>query len=118
MPVIPKVFLDANVVIQAGKPPGGPLIRRICDLVQSARIKVLTTDLTIIEVAKKHAPNDFTPITDLCRRHVRQLVYEHLDVKIPEKSRDDLHDGNPTDIKAFNFEGEDFLSVSITRDDY
>ncbi len=91
MPVIPKVFLDANVVIQAGKPPGGPLIRRICDLVQAARIKVLTTDLTIMEVAKKHASNDFTPIAELSRRHVRQLVDEHLGVKIPEKSRDDLH---------------------------
>ena len=27
-----KIFLDANVVIRAGKPPGGPLIKRVADL--------------------------------------------------------------------------------------
>lgn len=42
---IPKVFLDANVVIGAGKPPGGPEIARIVDLVEAGLISVLTTDL-------------------------------------------------------------------------
>jgi hypothetical protein len=49
-----KVFFDANVVIQAGKPPGGPLFQRIVDLVDAGFIDVLTTDLTKTEVVKKH----------------------------------------------------------------
>jgi hypothetical protein len=50
-----KVFLDANVIIRAGKPPGGPLMSRVEDLVKGSFITLLTTDLTKIEVAKKHA---------------------------------------------------------------
>lgn len=53
-----KVFLDANVVIRAGKPPGGPLIARVIDLVRAGFITILTTDLTKTEVAKRHAGND------------------------------------------------------------
>ena len=37
---------DANVVIRASKPPGGPLIPRVADLVDAGYIKVVTTDLT------------------------------------------------------------------------
>jgi len=41
-----KLFLDANVVIRAGRPPGGPLIPRVADLVDPGYVKVVTTDLT------------------------------------------------------------------------
>src|SRR5207249_582617 len=54
-----KVFLDANVVIGAGKPPGGPELSRVIDLVEAELVTVLTTDLTITEVVKKHVQNDF-----------------------------------------------------------
>jgi hypothetical protein len=30
----PMVFLDANVLISAGKPPGGPEVTRVRDLVE------------------------------------------------------------------------------------
>jgi hypothetical protein len=50
-----NVSLDANVVIRAGKPPGEPLIPRIADLANAGYVKVVTTDLTKIEIAKKHA---------------------------------------------------------------
>lgn len=65
-----RVFLDANVVIRAGKPPGGPLIPRVADLVDAGYIKVVTTDLTKIEIAKNHGANDFEVIGDLTRRRV------------------------------------------------
>lgn len=43
--VKPKVLLDANVVIAAGKPPGGLELARVIDLVDADLITVLTTDL-------------------------------------------------------------------------
>lgn len=49
---VPSVFLDANIVIRAGKPPGGPEIDRVGDLVDAGLVKILTTDLTVTEVAK------------------------------------------------------------------
>ena len=48
-------FLDANVVIRVGKPPGAPLMPRVADLVEAGLVRVVTTDLTKAEVAKKHA---------------------------------------------------------------
>lgn len=80
----PKVFLDANVLIGAGKPPGGPEISRVRDLVDAGLISVLTTDLTIVEVAKHHAKNDLDILTNVTARHFRKLVDQHLSVKLPD----------------------------------
>jgi PIN domain len=86
-----KIFLDANVVIRAGKPPGGPLIPRVADLVDVGYVKVVTTDLTRMEIAKKHAGNDFEVLGELTKRRVRDLANEILGVKLPELSPADLH---------------------------
>ena len=85
------IFLDANVVIRAGKPPGGPLIPRVADLVDVGYVKVVTTDLTRMEIAKKHAGNDFEVLGELTKRRVRDLANEILGVKLPELSPADLH---------------------------
>lgn len=87
-----KVFLDANVVIEAGKPPGGPLLHRILDLVTAELVSVLTTDLTIAEVARKHADNEFQIIKDIGRPHFRELVKEHVGIKLPAVDKAALKD--------------------------
>lgn len=79
----PKVFLDANVVIAAGKPPGGPIFARVGDLVSAGLITVLTSDLTVTEVAKKHADNDYEVISEVGRSHFRKMVEEVLGAKLP-----------------------------------
>lgn len=86
-----NVFLDANVLIRAGKPPGGPLVSRIIDLTDAGYIKVITTDLTKIEVAKKHANNEFDDAVVLTKSRVRRLASDLLGVSIPETSSGDLH---------------------------
>jgi len=86
-----KIFLDANIVIRAGKPPGGPLIPRVADLVDAGYVEVVTTDLTKMEIAKKHADNDFEVMGDLTKRRFRDLADEILGVKLPEISPADLH---------------------------
>jgi hypothetical protein len=86
-----KIFLDVNVVIRAGKPPGGPLMPRVADLVDAGYVKVVTTDLTKMEIAKKHAGNDFETIGDLTKRRVRELAAEMLGVELPAISPADLH---------------------------
>ena len=80
---IPKVFLDANVLIAAGKPPGGPELIRVIDLVEAELISILATDLTVAEVAKKHVENDYNVIKDLGRPHFRSLVETVVGVKLP-----------------------------------
>lgn len=83
-PPTPKVFLDANIVISAGKPPGGPTLARVADLVEADLITVLTTDLTVTEVAKKHAANDFDVIKEVGRAHFRKIVEQVVGAKLPE----------------------------------
>lgn len=88
----PKVFLDANIVIGAGKPPGGPEIARVIDLVEAGLISVLTTDLTITEVAKKHAQNDFDAIKEITHPHFRQIVEGATGVVLPAIKRPALRE--------------------------
>jgi hypothetical protein len=54
-------------------------------------VKVVTTDLTKMEIAKKHAGNDFEVMGDLTRRRFRDLADDILGVKLPEISPADLH---------------------------
>lgn len=86
----PLVFIDANLIIQGGKPPGGPLIARVMDLAKADLIQVLTTDLSIDEVAKKHAENDYEVIREIGRPHFRKLVEEVVGVKLPAKTKAEL----------------------------
>ena len=85
-----KVFLDANILIKAGKPPGGPTLVRLKDLVNAGFITVLTTDLTCSEVAKKHADNDYDVIKEVGRPHFRNIVKAVLGTKLPETSKTEL----------------------------
>lgn len=86
----PKVFLDANIVISAGKPPGGPEIARVTDLVEAGLVTVLTTDLTITEVAKKHTKNDFDAIRDISQPHFRKILEGATGVSLPALTRSQL----------------------------
>lgn len=85
-----KIFLDANIVIGAGRPPGGPEMARVIDLVEAGFVGVLTTDLTITEVAKKHAQNDFDLAKGICLPHVRAVVAAATGVALPEMKKGQL----------------------------
>ncbi|MFI4934730.1 MAG: PIN domain-containing protein [Caulobacterales bacterium] len=85
-----KVFLDANILIGAGKPPGGPEIVRVIDLVDAGLVTVLTTDLTITEVAKKHVQNDFDAIKEISQPHFRKIVEGATGVVLPDLKRPQL----------------------------
>ena len=80
----PKIFLDANILIAAGKPPGGPELGRVADLAEAGLVTVLTTDLTITEVVKKHVESEFDAIKEICRPHFRRIVKGVTGASLPE----------------------------------
>jgi len=86
----PQVFLDANIVIRAGKPPGGPEIERVGDLVDAGLIRVLATDLTIAEISRKHSANDFDVIKEVGRSHFRRIVEDTLGAKLPTVTKSEI----------------------------
>ena len=77
-----KVFLDANVLIQEGK-EGSPIIERLVDLVDAGLASILTTDLTMTEVAKKQAENDLNVVKDFARPHFRAILKDVLGKTLP-----------------------------------
>ena len=96
----PKIFLDANIIISAGKPPGGPELARVVDLVEAGLVTVVTTDLTISEVAKKHTTNDFELIKDIGQPHFRKVVEAATGVRLPEIKRAELKQKLSTNYEA------------------
>nr|WP_152535786.1 hypothetical protein [Bradyrhizobium sp. Ai1a-2] len=62
----------------------------LADLVTSGFIKVLTTDLTKIEVAKHHANRDLEEIAGLGRDRFRKLVQQTVGVALPNISPEEL----------------------------
>ncbi|POS07330.1 hypothetical protein C3Y08_15430 [Burkholderia gladioli] len=84
-----KVFLDANVLIQEGK-DGSPIIERMVDLVDAGLVLVLTTDLTMTEVAKKHAENDLDLVKDFARPHVRKVLSDVFGVELPAVTKAEM----------------------------
>lgn len=84
-----QVFLDANVLIQEGK-TGSPILERLVDLVDIGLIAILTTDLTMTEVAKKHTENDINIVKDFTRPHFRAILSDALGEKLPEINKTKL----------------------------
>ena len=87
---LPPAPRGRMIVIGAGKPPGGPELVRVIDLVDAGLVTVLTTDLTLIEIAKKHAQNDFNLIKDICQPHFRKVVEAATGTALPEAKRTQL----------------------------
>ena len=85
-----KVFLDANIVIGAGKPPGGPLLVQLKYLVNAGLISILTTDLTHEEIAKKHAENDYKTIKGVGRVYFRRIVKKIMGAELPKITNTEL----------------------------
>lgn len=88
----PSVFLDANIVIRAGKPPGGPEIERVQELIDAGLVKILTTDLTITEIAKKHTDNDYEVVKEIARPHFRKIVEVVVGTKIDTVSKTEIRE--------------------------
>ena len=86
----PRIFLDANVIIRCGKPPGGSEYSRVVDLVDAGEVTIVTTELTISEIAKKHTENDFEIVKEIGRPHFRQIVEEIFGTKLPEMNKAEL----------------------------
>ena len=85
-----KVFLDANIVIQEGKPPGGPLLIRLKYLVNAGLITLFTTDLTRQEVAKRYAKNDYKVVEKVSQHRFREIVKDVLGTELPETTETEL----------------------------
>ena len=82
--MIQRVFIDANVYISDGKPPGGDIIRAVRNLVNAGKVEVITTDITINEITKHFTNHDIKNLGGAFRPHVRKLIETISGVAVPE----------------------------------
>lgn len=99
-----KVYLDANTVIASGKPPGSPEMKRFTDLAKAGWVKVLTTDLTMVEIYMFHAKRDFEQIRKICNPKFRRIVDEAAGIQIPDIDEKELRSKLNTKYKSLVFE--------------
>ena len=81
-----KVFIDADVAIGMGKPPGNWIFQRLLDLVNVGLISIVTTDLTIGQVVKHHVDDAYKTLAPLRESRFRDLVSNTLGIDLPRKS--------------------------------
>ncbi|PPT23352.1 hypothetical protein XarCFBP6771_02955 [Xanthomonas arboricola] len=62
------------------------------DLIEHGLVKVIVTDLTIMEIAKRFRNNDFDKLDPLTKSELRSVADRHLGLKIPEINREALRE--------------------------
>lgn len=84
------VFVDANTWIPWGYEFGKAEASVLQDLVEHGLVRVLVTDLTIAEVAKRFAKIEFDKVEPLTKTELRTAAKRHLGIELPETDRDRL----------------------------
>lgn len=87
--VTARVFVDANIFIGDGRPPGKDVVRALRNLVSSGKISIISTDVTINEVTKHFTAHDLRSVTPFLKPSVLSLIHEVTGVVVPEISNAD-----------------------------
>ncbi|WP_372390374.1 PIN domain-containing protein [Xanthomonas sp. NCPPB 3582] len=87
-----RVFIDANVWISWGLEFRKAEASTLDDLIEHDLVKVIVTDLTIMEIAKRFRNNDFDKLDPLTKSELRSAADRHLGLKIPEINREALRE--------------------------
>lgn len=85
-----RVFVDANTWITWGYEFGKAEALTLEDLVEHGLIRVVVTDLTIAEIAKRFTKLEFDKVEALTKPEVRAAANKYLGVDVPNAERDEL----------------------------
>jgi len=85
---VQRVFVDANLWISWG--PGFPKAEAATleQLVEDGLVKVISTDLTIMEIAKKFRNSDVERLDALTKSDLRQAAQQLLNVALPQVDKE------------------------------
>ncbi|WOB26942.1 MULTISPECIES: PIN domain-containing protein [Xanthomonas] len=85
-----RVFVDANTWISWGYKFGRAEASTLQDLVEHGLVRVLVTDLTITEIAKRFTKIEFDKVEPLTKAELRTAAKRYLEIEVPEMDRDTL----------------------------
>ena len=84
-----KVFMDADVAIEMGKPPGNWIFQRLVDLVNLGLVSIVTTDVTMGQIVKHHVNDAYQTLAPLRQPRFRNVVSDVLGIELPHKRNAD-----------------------------
>lgn len=92
MALVPRqqVFVDANVWIAWGQGFGKAEASTLAELVEHGLVVLVTTDLTIMEIAKRFRNNDIAALDPLTKPDLQHVALRYLKLKVPEFDREEL----------------------------
>lgn len=88
--MIPQVFLDANIVVRFGTSPHGLEYSRLVSLIEAGEVTLVTTDLTTMEIAKRHTKNEYSVVKEIGTSKYRDAVKRVFNVALPETTKSEI----------------------------
>ena len=89
--MIPQVFLDANIVVRFGTSPHGLEYSRLVALIEAGEVTLVTTDLTAMEIAKRHTKNEYPVVKEIGTSKYRDAVKRVFNVALPETTKSEIY---------------------------
>ncbi|WP_295941471.1 PIN domain-containing protein [uncultured Xanthomonas sp.] len=91
MPSYPqRVFVDANVWISWGPGFKKAEAATLEQLVEDGLVKIISTDLTIMEIAKRFRNSDVERLEALTKSDLRQAAQQLLNVELPQIDKEEI----------------------------
>ena len=88
----PNVFIDANVLVQVGPPPGNATFQRLVDLVDYRLINAITTDLSKSELSRLHVATANKKMQPIADTEFQRLMRTLFGVQIPSVNSQEIVD--------------------------
>lgn len=85
-----RVFVDANVWITWGQGFAKAEASTLAELINHGLVSLVTTDLTLMEVAKRFRNNDVSALDPLLKSDLKDAALKYLELNIPVIDREQL----------------------------
>lgn len=95
-----KVYIDADIMIDMGKPPGDWVFRRLVDLVNVGVISIVSPDLTMGQVVRHHVRDAYKTLDPLRQTQFRNVYSSLFNVNLSQMSNASLRSKLETHYQA------------------
>lgn len=85
-----RLFVDANIWITWGQGFAKAEATTLTELINHGLVKLVSTDLTMMEIAKRFRNNDIAALEPLLKADLKHAAHQYLQLEVPGFDRDKL----------------------------
>ncbi|WP_312708733.1 PIN domain-containing protein, partial [Stenotrophomonas sp.] len=85
-----RLFVDANIWITWGQGFAKAEATTLTELINHGLVKLVSTDLTMMEIAKRFRNNDVAALEPLLKADLKHAAHQYLRLEVPGFDRDKL----------------------------